>query len=145
TQIQKAIVEIKKLLKQKKQFQKLAEYLKHKQHIYILGRGASFPTALEAALKIKEVSYIHAEGFAAGELKHGVIALIEEDTPVIVYNPEDETYKDTLSAAHEVKARGAYIIGISSKKNSIYDTFIKVGDCKDATIIPHVVAAQLLA
>ncbi len=145
TQIQKAVVEIKKLLKQKKQFQKLAEYLKHKQHIYILGRGASFPTALEAALKIKEVSYIHAEGFAAGELKHGVIALIEEGTPVIVYNPEDETYKDTLSAAHEVKARGAYIIGISSKKNSIYDTFIKVGDCKDATIIPHVVAAQLLA
>ena len=90
------------------------------------------------------MSYIHAEGFAAGELKHGVIALIEKGTPVIFLNPEDETYDDTLSAAHEVKARGAYTIGISSKFNPVYDTFIKVKDCGNATVIPNIVIAQLI-
>jgi glucosamine--fructose-6-phosphate aminotransferase (isomerizing) len=118
--------------------------MKNSKHMYILGRGVSYPTALESALKIKEVSYIHAEGFAAGELKHGVIALIEKGTPVIIYNPDDETYEDTLSSAHEVKARGAYVIGISSKPNNIYDEYIEVTDCGDATIIPNVVVAQLL-
>ncbi|HRN96785.1 MAG TPA: SIS domain-containing protein, partial [Candidatus Levybacteria bacterium] len=122
----------------------LAKKIKTKKHIYILGRGVSYPTALESALKVKEVSYIHAEGFAGGELKHGVMALIEKGTPVLVYNPEDETYEDTLSSAHEVKARGAYVIGISSKPNEVYDTFIPVQNCGDATIIPNVVVAQLL-
>lgn len=63
---------------------------------------------------------------------------------MIVYNPEDETYEDTLSAAYEVKARGAFVIGISSKKNSVYDEFITVKNCAEATIIPNVVVAQLL-
>ena len=118
--------------------------MQDKNHIFILGRGVSYPAALESTLKIKEVSYIHAEGFAGGELKHGVIALIEKGTPVIVYNPDDETYEDTLSSAHEVKARGAHLIGISSKHNPVFDTFIEVKDCADATIIPNVVVAQLL-
>ncbi len=61
-----------------------------------------------------------------------------------MFNPTDETYEDTLSAAHEVKARGAYVIGISSVNNEVYDHFIPVEDCKDATIIPNVVIAQLL-
>ncbi len=142
-QIKKAIEQIKKIIKSKK-IKRLASLLKDKKHIYILGRGSSYPTALESALKIKEVSYIHAEGFAGGELKHGVIALIEKGIPVIVYNPEDETYEDTLSSAYEVKARGAYLIGVSSKKNPVYDEFIKIENCKDATIIPNVVFAQLL-
>lgn len=142
--IEKAAEEIERLLKEKKLIYKLATKIKNLRHIYILGKGVSYPTALEAALKIKEVSYIHAEGFAAGELKHGVIALIEKGTPVIVINPEDETYKDTLNAAHEVKARGAHIIGISSKKHEIYDSYIEVKNCGDATIIPNVVTAQLL-
>jgi glucosamine--fructose-6-phosphate aminotransferase (isomerizing) len=90
------------------------------------------------------VSYIHAEGFAAGELKHGVIALIEKGTPVIIFNPDDETYEDTLSSAYEVKARGAHVIGISSKKNSVFDEFIPVDSCGEATIIPNVVVAQLM-
>ncbi len=139
----RAISEIEKLIKLE-QLKKIAAKLSDVQHVYILGRGSSYATALESALKIKEVSYIHAEGFAAGELKHGVIALVEKGTPVIVYNPEDETYEDTQSSAHEVKARGAYVIGISSKNSSAFDEFIQVENCGEATIIPNVVVAQLL-
>ncbi len=141
--LKKAVVETHKLL-DSEQVKKLTQTLKNKKHIFILGRGVSYPAALESALKIKEVSYIHAEGFAGGELKHGVIALIEKGSPVIVYNPDDETYADTLSSANEVKARGAYVIGISSIPNSVFDEFIEVKNCGDATIIPHVVVAQLL-
>ena len=143
-QIKKAIAEVEKLIKEKAKIKKLAEKLKEKEHIYVLGRGVSYPTALESALKIKEVSYIHAEGFAAGELKHGVIALVEKGTPVIVYNPEDETREDTLSSAYEVKARGAYVIGVSSRNSKAFDEFIEVKNCQDAAIIPNVVVAQLL-
>lgn len=143
-EIEKAIIEINKLLQSKFKIKKQAEKLKKSKNIYILGRGLSYPTALESALKIKEVSYIHAEGFAAGELKHGVIALIEKGTPVIIYNPEDETYADTLASAHEVKARGAYVIGVSSKNSPVFDEFIEVANCGSATIIPNVVVAQLL-
>lgn len=142
--VNKAAAEVTKILKKSNEIKTLANKLKNKDHIYILGRGLSYPTAMESTLKIKEVSYIHAEGFAAGELKHGVIALIEKGTPVIVYNPPDETYEDTLSSAYEVKARGAYVIGISDKNNSVYDEFIQVEDCQEATIIPNVVVAQLL-
>jgi glucosamine--fructose-6-phosphate aminotransferase (isomerizing) len=140
-----AVKEAQKLLSDEKTFVKLGKRLQDCQNIFVLGRGISFPTALESALKIKESSYIHAEGFAAGELKHGVIALIEKGTPVIVYNPEDETYEDTLSSAHEVKARGAFVIGISSKPNPVYDEYIEVVSCNEAVVIPNVVAAQLLA
>lgn len=142
--ISRAVKEIEGLLERKSHIQHLANRIKNKNNIFILGRGVSYAAALESALKIKEVSYMHAEGFAAGELKHGVIALIEEGTPVILFNPEDETYEDTLSAAHEVKARGAYVIGVSSRKNDVYDTFIEVKNCQDATIIPNVVIAQLM-
>ncbi len=139
-----AIHEIESILKRKNVIKNLAGKIKNKEHIFVLGRGVSYAAALEAALKIKEVSYIHAEGFAAGELKHGVIALISKNTPVVIFNPADETYEDTLSSAHEVKARGAYVIGISDKPNEVYDVFINVKNCNDATIIPNVVIAQLL-
>ncbi len=142
--LHKAILEIKQILKKQNDIKLLAKQIQNQKNIFVLGRGVSYAAALEAALKIKEVSYIHAEGFAAGELKHGVIALIEKGTPVILFNPEDETYEDTLSSAYEVKARGAYVIGISSKPNNIYDTYIEVKNCKDATIIPNVVIAQLM-
>lgn len=142
-QIIKAVKEVEKIINNK-QIPKLAEKLKNRQHIFVLGRGTSYPTALESALKIKEGSYIHAEAFAGGELKHGVIALVEKGTPIFSYNPHDETYEDTLSSTYEVKARGAYIIGISNKRSPVYDEFIQVEDCKEATIIPNVVIAQLL-
>lgn len=143
TQLKKAVAEIERILKMKK-VKALAEKLKNKEHVFVLGRGLSYPAALESALKIKEGSYIHAEPFAAGELKHGVIALIEKGTPVIAYNPSDETYEDTLSSAYEVKARGGFVIGVSDKPSPAYDEFIYVTNCGEATIIPNVVIAQLL-
>jgi len=124
---------------------RLAEDLKKQKHIYVLGRGLSYATALEATLKLKETSCIHAEGFAGGELKHGVIALIENGTPCIIIAPNDETYNDIISNAQEVKVRGAFIIGIGPKDNPVFDRFLPTSDIKDATIIPQVVVAQLLA
>lgn len=142
--LRKSVIEVKKVLDYSSKIKLLAKKIAKHDHIFILGRGLSYALALESALKIKEVSYIHAEGFPAGELKHGVIALIEKGTPVIVYNPKDETYEDTLSAAYEVKARGAFVIGVSEKKAPVYDVHIPVKFCSDATIIPQVVIAQLL-
>jgi glucosamine--fructose-6-phosphate aminotransferase (isomerizing) len=77
-----------------------------------LGRGTGFPIALEGALKLKEISYIHAEGYAAGEMKHGPIALIDEDMPVVVVCPKDAHYEKTLSNMQEVKAREGQLIAV---------------------------------
>ncbi len=123
----------------------LAKRIAKNEHAYVIGRGMSYPTALETALKIKEISYIHAEGFAAGELKHGVIALIEEGTPCIAFLPNDETYAANLAGAMEMKARGGYIIGVSHKPHEIFDYYIPVKDVGPATLIPNVMVAQLLA
>jgi glucosamine--fructose-6-phosphate aminotransferase (isomerizing) len=123
----------------------LAKTLSQKNHIYTLGRGASYPTALEAALKIKEVSYIPTEGFAGGELKHGTIALIEKGTPVIVFAPNDETYPAIISNATEIKSRGGIIIGVSFKYSEIFDEYIQVNDLGDATLLTQIVPMQLLA
>lgn len=123
---------------------KLAKMLSKKEHIYTLGRGASYTSAIEAALKIKEVSYIHTEGLAGGELKHGTIALISKGTPVIVFAPNDETYDAMISNATEVKARGGIIIGVSSKRADIFDEWIEIKDLGDATLLTQIVPAQLL-
>jgi glucosamine--fructose-6-phosphate aminotransferase (isomerizing) len=84
--------------------------------VLYLGRGVNFPLALEGALKLKEISYIHAEGYAAGELKHGPIALIDENVPVIVIAPFDELFEKTVSNMHEVMARGGRVVLISDKR-----------------------------
>lgn len=127
----------------------LADGLKDKKDIFLIGRNSSFATALEGALKIKEISYIHAEGLAGGELKHGTLALIEKGTPCIAIIPEDETKIDILNNVSEIKARGANIIGIGSKMNKIYDKFIKVNYAgplsQMATIIPIQILAYYLA
>jgi glucosamine--fructose-6-phosphate aminotransferase (isomerizing) len=138
---------LKKVLGNKfvENLKKIAGELKNNEHIYIIGRGLSYATALEATLKIKETSYIHAEGFAGGELKHGVIALIERGTPCIVFAPNDETHDDIISNAWEVKARGGFIIGIGPRDNKVFERFLKTDDIGDATIIPQVVISQLLA
>lgn len=123
----------------------LSQTFKDCEHIFIIGRGMSYPIALEAALKIKEVSYIHAEAYAAGELKHGPIALIDKGTPAIVIAPNDETSTDMISSAHEIKARGGLIIGISPQDNPVFDIHLPVPDLKQATAIPMTIIAQLLA
>lgn len=128
-----------------KQVKALANKLKNTQNIYLIGRGLSYPAALEGSLKLKEVSYIHSEGFAGGELKHGVIALIEKASPTIVFAPNDETYDEIISNAIEIKARGGTIIGISPLKNEVFDYHLKIGDVQEGSIILGVVIVQLLS
>jgi len=123
---------------------KLAEKLMNEQHIFCIGRGLQYPTAMEAALKIKEASYIHAEAFAGGELKHGTIALIEEGTPCIVFISE-ENEKEILSNATEIKSRGGYIIGVSPKNYDVLDFWIKVPECGTENPIVQIIPIQILA
>ena len=146
-QIRQAAQAVKQLLKPAylKKLKHLAVKLHRHQHMFVIGRGQSYPIALEAALKIKEVSYIHAEGLAAGELKHGPIALIEKGTPCLVIAPQDETYADVISNAMEIKARGGLIIGISCQPNQVFDIYLPVNNCQDATVIPTIAVAQILA
>lgn len=103
------------VLRDESEYVHLAHELSHASDVLYLGRGIHFPIALEGALKLKEISYIHAEGYAAGELKHGPIALIDETVPVIVVSPQDNLYEKTISNMQEVAARGGQIVFISSE------------------------------
>lgn len=124
---------------------KLSRKIKNQDNIFSIGRGISYVAALEAALKLKETSLIHAEGFAGGELKHGVLALIEKGTPCIVFAPNNSTYPEIISNAQEIKARGGFIIGIGPKKSSVFDEFLKTSDLSDATLISQIIYMQLLS
>jgi glutamine---fructose-6-phosphate transaminase (isomerizing) len=106
------------ILKQEPQIEQVAQKLAKARDVLYLGRGTSFPLALEGALKLKELSYIHAEGYAAGELKHGPIALIDEQMPVIVITPRDQWFEKTVSNMQEVAARGGQIIVIGPKETA---------------------------
>lgn len=99
----------------------LAKKYHHSQDMLFLGRGLQYPIALEGALKLKELSYIHAEGYAAGEMKHGPIALIEEGVPVVVLVPQDDLFEKTMSNLSEVKARGASVIAITNMQNPVLE------------------------
>jgi len=117
-----------------------------KSDFYYIARGINFAIASEGALKLKEISYIHAEGMPAGELKHGTLSLIEEGTPVLVICPGDFTYKETLGNAIEAKARGAKIIAVSDVNNEVYDHWIKIPKVHDLLYpMVSVVPLQLLA
>ena len=124
---------------------KLARKIKNTTNLFVIGRGLNFPTALEAALKIKEVSYIHAEGFAGGDLKHGPIALIEKDVPCIVFVANDEHKAEILSNAMEIKARGGFIIGVAPENNPIFDYHIQVAEAAELSPIINIVPIQLLS
>jgi glucosamine--fructose-6-phosphate aminotransferase (isomerizing) len=100
------------------QIEKLARDIAKSKDVLYLGRGTSFPLALEGALKLKEISYIHAEGYAAGELKHGPIALIDENMPVVVIAPHDKVFEKTVSNMQEVAARGGNIILMTDAKGA---------------------------
>lgn len=122
----------------------LAEMLYVRGDIYLIGRGLQYATALEAALKIKEVSYIHAEAFAGGELKHGPLALIEDGTPCIVFVSTENKTK-ILSNASEVKSRGGYIIGVAPERDDIFDFWIKVPEAEELNPIVQIIPIQILA
>jgi glutamine---fructose-6-phosphate transaminase (isomerizing) len=127
------------------EIKKIAKILSKAKNVYAIGRGVSYSSALEAALKIKEVSYVPTEGLAGGELKHGTIALISKGVPCIVFAPQDETYESIISNAIEIKARGGMIIGISPKNSEVFDHFIQVNDVNSGSYMTQVVAVQLLA
>lgn len=124
---------------------KIAKKIQDVESMYIIGRGINYPIALEAAIKLQEVSYIHAEGFAGGELKHGPIALISQDTPVIALVANDENKKEIISNAQEVKARGGYIIGISPENHPVFDFWIRVPDAGETSPIVNIIPIQILA
>ena len=137
---------ISKILEEHNLIKKIASELKEISDIYVLGRGIHYPIAIESALKIKELTYIHAEGIAGGELKHGPLALMDTNVFVIIINPEDSTYQDTLTSAREIKARGAKIIGISDKNSDAYDFWVKIPKTDELTYpISETIPIQLLA
>jgi glutamine---fructose-6-phosphate transaminase (isomerizing) len=127
-----------------KQLKQLAKQFAQKKDVFILGRGQLYMPALESALKLKEISYLHAEGFSGGELKHGVIALIEPGTPVFCLVAEDEEKADMLNAAAEIKARGAHVIGVAASLNPIFDEWISVPANPQFAAISSILPAQLL-
>ena len=137
---------ISETLENHSKIQELAKILKNVSDIYVLGRGIHFPIAKEAALKLKELTYIHAEGIPGGELKHGPLALMDENVFVIIINPNDSTYTDTINSANEIKARGAKIIGISDKESDVYDYWIQAPKI-DESFYPlvEIIPIQLLA
>jgi glucosamine--fructose-6-phosphate aminotransferase (isomerizing) len=150
-----SLVEIPRLmaaaLATEPQIEKLARDLSKSKDVLYLGRGTSYPLALEGALKLKEISYIHAEGYAAGELKHGPIALIDENMPVVVIAPYDQVFEKTVSNMQEVAARGGNIILMTDAKGASEATIkslvtIVLPDVS-ATFAPMVYAipVQLLA
>lgn len=124
---------------------KLAKKIKNQESMYVIGKGLNYPMALEAAIKLQEVSYIHAEGFAGGELKHGPIALIHEGVPCIALVANDETNHEIVSNAMEVKARGGYIIGVAPEHHEVFDFWIKVPDAGNASPIVNIIPIQILA
>lgn len=112
-----------------KDYTSLANMLYTKDDIYFIGRGIDYSLCMEGSLKLKEISYIHSEAYAAGELKHGTISLISEGTPVIVVATSDELYLKTISNAKEVKARGAYVMLVTDKEvinEGVYDELISI-------------------
>jgi glucosamine--fructose-6-phosphate aminotransferase (isomerizing) len=128
----------------------IAKHLKDAKSVFFIGRGINYPLSLEGALKLKEISYIHAEGFAAGELKHGPFALLTKDTPVVAIVTQDETYEKILSNIGEIKARGSKVIAIAEDKDTEIENHADFvlrfpGSSRVLPCIPITVVLQLLA
>jgi len=135
-----------KILSNTSVIQKLAKSIKHIENLFVIGRGIHYPIAKEAALKIKEITYVHAEGIAGGELKHGPLALMDESTYVVVINPDDASYVDNISTVNEIKSRDAKVIGISNKSNPSYDYWIELPTIhKDFYPLIEIISLQLVA
>ncbi|MDP2837447.1 MAG: glutamine--fructose-6-phosphate transaminase (isomerizing) [Methanobacteriaceae archaeon] len=130
---------------------RIAKKYKDAQDFFFIGRGFSYPTALEGALKLKEITYIHGEGYAAGELKHGPLALIDDGVPVVAVVAPGNIHDKTLSNVEEVRARGAHVISVGSSDDEILKSESKDMMVMDSEIdelispIPYIVPLQLLA
>lgn len=146
-QLRKIPNAVQSILDKKEEIHHLSKSLLTVEHTFMIGRGLDYPTLLEASLKLKEISYIHSEAFASGELKHGTIALITEKTPVIALLTQDKLMSKQVSNIREVQSRGANVIAF------IKESLINDGECSfalpdladDFMAIPSIVAMQLLA
>lgn len=142
---------MKNALEMEDQIIQIAKKYKDSSDFFFIGRGFSYPTALEGALKLKEITYIHGEGYAAGELKHGPLALIDDDIPVLAVIPPGDSHDKTLSNIEEVKARGAKIIALGSSEDEALiseanDIMGLNGEITEMlSPIPYVVPLQLLS
>ena len=141
---------IEKILEQNDEFRRIAEIHKDATNALYLGRGVSFPVALEGALKLKEISYIHAEGYPAAEMKHGPIALIDENMPVVFIATRDGSYDKIVSNIQEVKARNGVVIAIVTEGDDtikeMADHVIEIPETDEALLsLPSVVPLQLIA
>ena len=131
--------------------EELSKRYNYARDFFYLGRGYAYPTALEGALKLKEITYIHGEGYAAGELKHGPLALIDTDIPVVVVIPPGDNYKKTMSNLEEVKSRGANVLAIGSADDKVLksksDDVIPINSDVKEIIAPlvYIVPLQLIA
>lgn len=141
---------VQRIISREEEIAKLAAYLSRFENMFFVGRGINYPSVMEGALKMKEISYIHAEAYAAGELKHGTFALLTEDTPVVSVVARDSTYEPILSNIKEIKARGSPVIALAPEDDEdiekYVDHVIRVPET-DAIFSPvvNVVALQLLA
>ncbi|ENK1244382.1 glutamine--fructose-6-phosphate transaminase (isomerizing) [Clostridium sporogenes] len=141
---------VQKILDQHDEIKEIANEIKDNEHAFYIGRGLDYNLSLEGSLKIKEISYMHAEAFAAGELKHGTIALIEENTPVVATMTQTELFEKSISNIKEVKSRGAHVIAITQEGNKeaeqVADKIIYIPRTNDILqSIIAVVPLQLLA
>ncbi len=141
---------IEKILEQNEEFRRIAEIYKDTTNALYLGRGVSFPVALEGALKLKEISYIHAEGYPAAEMKHGPIALIDENMPVVFIATRDSSYDKIVSNIQEVKARNGVVIAIVTEGDTaikeMADHVIEIPETDEVLVaLPSVVPLQLIA
>lgn len=143
--------QVASILERSEEIKAVADHMKDCQHGFFLGRGLDYSIATEASLKMKEVSYMHTEAFASGELKHGTIALIEQDIPVVAITTQSDLFEKSVSNIKEVKARGAYVVSITQEKNTeiikeVSDNVILIPNTDDLIAgITCIVPLQLLA
>jgi glucosamine--fructose-6-phosphate aminotransferase (isomerizing) len=137
---------VEKALETEPLMRRLASEYRDRPDFYFIARGGNYPVAQEGALKLKELSYIHAEGMPASELKHGTLALIEKGTPVVVISPDGQGYDDIISNAQELAARGAEIIGVAQRPHPVFKHTVKI-PASNTSIGPvlEVIPLQLLA
>ncbi|EPY2305227.1 glutamine--fructose-6-phosphate transaminase (isomerizing) [Clostridium sporogenes] len=145
---------VQKILDQHDEIKEIAKEIKDNEHAFYIGRGLDYNLSLEGSLKIKEISYMHAEAFAAGELKHGTIALIEENTPVVATMTQTDLFEKSISNIKEVKSRGAHVIAITQEGNKeaeqVGDRVIYIPRTNDIlqsiiAVVPHQLLAYYVA
>ena len=150
TEIENIPLKVKRIFKDKEKIKQIAQKFKNSKGFLFLGRGVNFPIALEGALKLKEISYIYAEGYPSGEMKHGPIALIDKDTPVVFLATKSYTYEKIMSNIQEIKARRGKVIAIANETdrriNKFADYVIRISETEEClSPILNVIPLQLLA